>query len=115
MRALQLLPHLTSRRTLDQYLRALPASRLALTELENVVDHQVAQEYHMCIVSAFRAYHIIEIMLHQIDRIKCPPLNLKLLKAHRYIGVPDLVRRDVILQAGDIKDRSALAFAGKYR
>ena len=85
--------------------------RRSAVRLDDVIVHQKLHELKPRLIPAFRLDHVIHVMLGQIEDIGRSALNLELLKAHRDVGVPDLIRTDVILQLLDLKQRSAGAGA----
>ena len=84
-----------------------------LDNLYDTVYAHVSQEYEPCPVNEFGFYHVVEIVLHEIEDIEGASLDLELVEAHGNILVPDVVGSDMCAEFLDIKEAPVIALAGE--
>ena len=84
-----------------------------LDNLYDTVYAHVSQKYEPCLVNKFGLYHVVEVVLHEIEDIKGTSLDLELVEAHGDILVPDVVGSDMCAELLDIEKAPVVAFAGE--
>ena len=84
-----------------------------LDNFYNTVYAHVSQKYEPCPVNEFWFYHVVEVVLHEIEDIEGTSLDLELVEAHGDILVPDVVGSDMCAELLDIEEAPVVALAGE--